>query len=77
MTSILSFAFERNIHWISQLIKLYHKHTHTRSALLLEETGVPGENHRPAECHWQTLYIEFYRVHLAVSELRADKALIP
>jgi hypothetical protein len=23
--------------------------------LLLEETGVPGENHRPAASHWQTL----------------------
>jgi hypothetical protein len=22
---------------------------------LLEETGVPGENHWPATCHWQTL----------------------
>jgi hypothetical protein len=21
------------------------------SVLLVEETGVPGENHRPAECH--------------------------
>ena len=26
-----------------------------RSALLVEETGVPGENHRPAESHRQTL----------------------
>jgi len=26
-----------------------------RSVLLLEETGVPGENHRPAANHWQTL----------------------
>ena len=26
-----------------------------RSALLVEETGVPGENHRPATSHWQTL----------------------
>jgi hypothetical protein len=23
--------------------------------LLLEETGVPGENHQPAASHWQTL----------------------
>jgi len=22
---------------------------------LVEETVVPGENHWPAECHWQTL----------------------
>jgi len=25
------------------------------SFLLVEETGVPGENHRPAASHWQTL----------------------
>ena len=26
-----------------------------RSVLLVEETGVPRENHRPATSHWQTL----------------------
>ena len=26
-----------------------------RSVLLMEETGVPGENHQPVEGHWQTL----------------------
>ena len=26
-----------------------------RSVLLVEETGGPGENHRPAACHWQLL----------------------
>ena len=26
-----------------------------RSVLLVEETGVPAEKHRPAENHWQTL----------------------
>jgi len=26
-----------------------------RSALLVEETGVPGENNRPVASHWQTL----------------------
>ena len=26
-----------------------------RSELLVEETGVPGEKHIPAACHWQTL----------------------
>jgi hypothetical protein len=25
-----------------------------RPVLLVEETGVPGENHRPAASHWQT-----------------------
>jgi len=26
-----------------------------RSVLLVEETEVPGENHRPVASHWQTL----------------------
>jgi len=26
-----------------------------RSVLLVEETGGPGENHRPVTSHWQTL----------------------
>jgi len=26
-----------------------------RSVLLVEEAKVPGENHRPAASHWQTL----------------------
>jgi len=26
-----------------------------RSVLLVVETGVPGENHRPSTSHWQTL----------------------
>ena len=26
-----------------------------RSALLVEETGVPGENHRPVASHWQSV----------------------
>jgi len=25
------------------------------SVLLVEETGIPGENHRPITSHWQTL----------------------
>ena len=30
------------------------------SVLLVEETGVPGENHRPATSHWQTLSHTLY-----------------
>ena len=26
-----------------------------QSVLLVEETGIPGENHRPDTSHWQTL----------------------
>ena len=28
-----------------------------RSVLLVEETGVPGENHQPVASHWQTYHI--------------------
>ena len=27
-----------------------------RSVLLVEETGVPGENHRPTASHWSLTY---------------------
>ena len=33
-----------------------------RSLLLVEETGVHGESHRPAACHWQTL-LYIYNYH--------------
>jgi hypothetical protein len=39
-----------------------------RSVLLVEETGVPGENHRPVASHWQTLSHNV--VHLALIEIR-------
>ena len=39
-----------------------------RSVLLVEETGGPGENHRPAASHWQTLSHNV--VHLALSGSR-------
>jgi hypothetical protein len=35
-----------------------------RSILLVGDTGVPGENHRPAASQWQTLSHYVYRVHL-------------
>jgi hypothetical protein len=34
-----------------------------RSVLLVEETGVPGENHRHVPSHWQTYHKMLYRVH--------------
>jgi len=45
-----------------------------RLVLLVEETGVSRENHRPVASHWQTLsyYVFtflFYRVHLAMSRI--------
>ena len=35
------------------------------SILLVEETGVPGENYRPVTSNWRTYHIKLYRVHLA------------
>ena len=39
-----------------------------RSVLLVEETEVPGENHRPAVSHWETLPHNV--VHFALSRSR-------
>ena len=39
-----------------------------RSGLLLEETGGPGDNHRPVASHWQTL--SHNAVHLVLIEIR-------
>jgi hypothetical protein len=39
-----------------------------RSVLLVEETGEPGENHRPAASHCQTLSHNV--VYLALSRIR-------
>ena len=36
-----------------------------QSVLLVEETGVPGENHWHVASHWQTYHIMLHRVHLA------------
>jgi hypothetical protein len=34
--------------------RLLHAFFHYESILLVEETGVLGENHRPVASHWQT-----------------------
>ena len=41
------------------------------SGLLLEETGGPGDNHRPVASHWQTL--SHNAVHLVLIEIRINK----
>jgi hypothetical protein len=38
------------------------------SVLLVEDTGVPGENHRPSASHWQT--VSHNVVHLALRAIR-------
>jgi len=37
------------------------------SGLLVEETGVPGEHHRPVGSHWQIYHILLYRVRLVMN----------
>ena len=39
------------------------------SVLLVEETGVPGENHRPATIH-KLYHIMLYRVRLTISRIQ-------
>jgi hypothetical protein len=52
-----------------------------RSASLVEETGIPGENHRPAAGHWQTwsydvfIHIIFNIVKKNISEKSAQSKI--
>ena len=41
--------------------------TSWRSVLLLEETGVPGENNRQASSHWQTFITKLYWVRTLIN----------
>ena len=43
-----------------------------RSVLLVEETGVPGENHRPAASHWQTWSYNVVSSTPCLSGIRTD-----
>jgi hypothetical protein len=47
-----------------------------RSVLLVEETGVSGENHRPVASHWQFYHIMFYWVHLAWAGFELTKLVV-
>ena len=47
-----------------------------RSVLLVDETGVSGENHRPVASHWQLYHIMFYWVHLAWAGIELTKLVV-
>jgi len=44
------------------------------SVLLVEETGVPGENHKPAACHFQTLLYNIVSSTRHMSGIRTHNA---
>jgi hypothetical protein len=44
-----------------------------RSISLVEETGVPGENHRPVASHWQTLSYKVVSSTPRLTGIRAHK----
>ena len=43
-----------------------------RSVLLVEETGLSGENHRPVASHWQTLSQNVTSSTPRIGEIRTD-----
>ena len=47
-----------------------------RSVLLLEETGVPGENHRPSASHWQTLSHNVVSITPRLSRVRTHNIVV-
>jgi len=54
---------------LTPLSTIFHLYRGGQFYILVDETGVPGENHRPAASHWQTLshyvncikYIDHYQ----------------
>ena len=49
--------------------------TSWQSVLLVEETGIPGENHRSDASHWQAYNKMQYRVHLHMSGIQSHNVM--
>jgi len=47
-----------------------------RTVLFVEDTEVPGENHRHTASHWQTFHIMLYWVNLAWAGFKLTKLVI-
>ena len=59
-----------NVLWGLMPLSTISQLNRDRSVLLMQETGVPGENHRPVASHSQTLSHNV--VHLALSGIRTN-----
>ena len=46
------------------------------AVLLVEETGVPGENYQPVASHWQLSSHNLYRVHLSCAWLELTTLVV-